>query len=235
MPSVASIEIGDSDALEAALNDIGLLHDIVHTGKPTNVQSTVAAQNWSRMIIQDGSRQTSMFGTVGATTGSFMSYPVPFGKFHLVPTLSNSALPLQYCTHLQVVDCGFGHHAQSDWYARLNSILVSLGRLQPGWWGAGSLAPRISACRDLERVGFYLPAHAKQPDVEVDESTGSVSLIWSQHSPSTSVTLVFTGDGSVIGIVIGHSFRARWKHPVSNDQAILNALSVATARVVLLG
>ena len=231
MAGTVSIELNDFDAIQAALDNVGPLHELLGFGGATGYQATALGLVSSQTVIQ--TRPTaSPVPCVKTTTDNCLNYPMPSEHVRVISTSASSVLQRHYCTHVHVAESYFGH-LHSDWYSRLDNVLVNLGRLQSGWWGAESKPPRISACRDLEQVGSYLPSHTKQPEVEVDESTGSVSLIWSQQSPAASVTLVFTGDGTVIGVVIGHSFKARWKHSVTNDRAILNALSVATAKVVL--
>ena len=121
------------------------------------------------------------------------------------------------------------------WYSRANGIVMSLRRLKQGWAGEGSVAPSDTVCRDIETVSGYLPSGTKQPEVEVDETTGTVTLVWPRSDYSSTFSLVFTGAASVMGILLGSEASQSWKHPVYQEATIARALEVPGVHRLLIG
>ncbi len=71
-------------------------------------------------------------------------------------------------------------------------LMVELGRLEDGWDGPGSTAPRDEITKSLLAVTQALPPNTVEPEAEVDSSDGSIALRWfSRDNTSTlSVRLI---------------------------------------------
>jgi len=118
--------------------------------------------------------------------------------------------------------------------ALIDSALMDLAN---GWAGPGSLAPSAAVVRDALRLADLLPRGTSLPDVEVDDSTGHVSLIWWDESRRITFALSLTGSEHVIGTMSGPKGTTfakyqPWRAALSDYTLIEQCL--ADYRVVLL-
>lgn len=84
--------------------------------------------------------------------------------------------------------------------SRTEKICRDLERLEDGWCGAGSLAPSRRTLADLDLLLNAIPHEARAPEVEVDESTGFVTLRWAGAGQPVAFSFVLRGDGQAIAV-----------------------------------
>lgn len=84
----------------------------------------------------------------------------------------------------------------TGWSAMLEKLILELGRMQDGWDGPDTVAPSIAAQRDFEATLTAFPKNANEPELEVDGSTGAISVRWWSAQRDRSLVLNFVGDGN---------------------------------------
>jgi len=86
----------------------------------------------------------------------------------------------------------------TGWAATLERLIIEVGRIQDGWDGPGSLAPSSSVQRDFEAALGVLPGSTAEPEIEIDGSTGSITVRWMNEIAASAAVLTFMGDGHCI-------------------------------------
>jgi hypothetical protein len=108
-----------------------------------------------------------------------------------------------------------------SWYSRSAKIVESLEELQDGWAGEDSIRPIPGIVDAIGQVALCLPASTRMPEVDVDSSSGTVSLNWWDRAEENCFSLVFPSETIVIGITSKMEHRPQsWRHEVS-DEAII--------------
>jgi hypothetical protein len=82
-----------------------------------------------------------------------------------------------------------------------DKIVRELGRVKDGWAGPGTVAPSKRVLADVETVAMRLPLNLKTPTIDIDEEEGSVALRWIAADKESSFSLVFRGNGKVLGVL----------------------------------
>ncbi|MGY3035923.1 hypothetical protein ACVIIV_005093 [Bradyrhizobium sp. USDA 4354] len=82
-----------------------------------------------------------------------------------------------------------------------DKIVRELGRVRDGWAGPGTVAPSKRVLADVETVAMRLPLNLKTPLIDIDEEDGSVALRWIAADKESSFSLVFRGNGKVLGVL----------------------------------
>jgi hypothetical protein len=78
------------------------------------------------------------------------------------------------------------------------AMVRRLGRLRDGWAGAGTKAPTERTLNDVEIFLSCLPSKRREPELEVDQDDGSVTMRWISNDSSRSISAVFAGLGHVV-------------------------------------
>lgn len=122
----------------------------------------------------------------------------------------------------QILSKGSAARAISTgWVATLDSIIVELGRLTPGWDGDDSILPSQSLLRDIETALRVLPSKTAEPNIDVDSSDGSVGLTWDMDD-GRHVAASFSGNGRIF-LFVGCPQAGNWSASAlaSDDVRIL--------------
>ena len=100
------------------------------------------------------------------------------------------------------------HNSEASVGKRLETLMSDV---PDGWAGAGSLALPKPVVADVVAILPLLPAEAVMPEVEVDPECGTVTLSWMADDMSSGFSLVFVGNGCVVGVMSGELHMAPWK------------------------
>lgn len=84
----------------------------------------------------------------------------------------------------------------TGWSAKLEKLILEVGRMQDGWDGPDTVAPPIAAQRDFEATLTAFPKDALEPELEVDGSTGAISVRWWSAERNRCLVLNFVGDNN---------------------------------------
>jgi hypothetical protein len=82
---------------------------------------------------------------------------------------------------------------------RMEKVRRDLERMKDRWNGPDSMAPSAEILSDLDNVLGALPEDTATPEVEVEDS-GGLTLRWQAEGASSSLSLVFHGNGSALAI-----------------------------------
>ena len=125
------------------------------------------------------------------------------------------------------------------WRSELPTTLLvrRLRRLQPGWAGAGSIAPKPTAITDLEYVLQAFTGDEKLPEIEIDEENGSLSAIWTDRANDFEAGSAFLRQWSSAGLCREHSWRGEsaWRANARNSFEVARKLSETALRALLVG
>lgn len=79
-------------------------------------------------------------------------------------------------------------------------IRRDLERLKDGWGGSGTIAPSTAALAEAELLLDALPTQTREPEVEVDEETGHITLRWTPSGVATSLAFLMRGSGAILAV-----------------------------------
>jgi hypothetical protein len=101
-----------------------------------------------------------------------------------------------------------------------------------------SVLPSREVIDATQRISGYLPVGTVLPQIEVDDSTGSLSLVWRDRLHRNAFSLEITNSDFVVGVGVGPKFSRfkPWRHPISNERKIVAEFeSSPTTRELLSG
>lgn len=126
--------------------------------------------------------------------------------------------------------------ASEDWLRRAAKILEDLESLPESWAGPEGVRPSHAVLRDVERVVNYLPSKTETPEVEVDHTTGFVTLTWWSPSAEASFSLVFVDGGRVVGVTsrVSGEVLPPWKYDVRDERKIVSSIEQSPLAMSLL-
>lgn len=106
------------------------------------------------------------------------------------------------------------------WHAHAGTIIRKLARLKEDWAGPGSVRPSPLVIAAVERVASYLPGSTRMPEVEVDDSTGEVTLLWWAEDLSSSFSLVFPDGNTVLGVssALDGKYPPIWRFSIAEER-----------------
>jgi hypothetical protein len=115
-------------------------------------------------------------------------------------------------------------HKAAPYLSVGEEIIRELGRLTPGWAGAGSVAPSHAVLRDVLTVTTLLPTETVEPETEVDPDDGSVILRWLNDDCTESFSLSFLGRGEVGGFLSTSPQTPAWRLRVSETSHVMSKI-----------
>lgn len=73
------------------------------------------------------------------------------------------------------------------------------------------------------RVAGYLPAGSVLPQIEVDDSAGSIAFVWRDDASESAFSLEIPNPRVVIGVAVGKAFAKYkpWRHSISEERKIV--------------
>ncbi|WP_156527955.1 hypothetical protein [Bradyrhizobium stylosanthis] len=94
-----------------------------------------------------------------------------------------------------------------------------------------SVLPDRDVINAARQIASYLPVLARLPEIEIDDSVGSISLIWRDDRRENSYSLEIPNARYVVGIGIGKRFsNARpWRHRISDERRITAEIQSSAA------
>jgi hypothetical protein len=116
------------------------------------------------------------------------------------------------------------------------NILDALKNTLDGWAGSGSLAPSRTAIEDFIVVSKVFGKSYRMPEIEVDTETGDIDLIWAAANYRRTFTMIFNGNGKVIGVLTcldGKIQHDPWSLCVRDGVSILDRLNDSAVKELL--
>lgn len=101
-----------------------------------------------------------------------------------------------------------------------------ISRLKNDWDGQGGLAPSDDAVQAFEMLLRVLPSHVREPELEVDGSSGSITMRWVAPDGSEVFSLTVAHHQRVTGVrssLINGS--TGWVHSASESNKIARAVA----------
>jgi hypothetical protein len=85
-------------------------------------------------------------------------------------------------------------------------------------------------------VSGYLPATTVLPQIEIDDSTGSISLVWRDHLHDNVFSLEIPNSRYLVGVGYGKDFSKfkPWRHSISDERKIVGEIEACEAARKLL-
>jgi hypothetical protein len=107
------------------------------------------------------------------------------------------------------------------------NIAFELRRLDVGDASSDIGKPAENVINNIEQLQSCLTKHVDAPEVEIDESSGSVTLVWIAANKRASFSLVFTNSDMVLGVSSnsgGQKVRP-WKLKITARKELVKALA----------
>jgi hypothetical protein len=100
-----------------------------------------------------------------------------------------------------------------------------------------SILPSADVISAAEKIVGYLPAETKLPQIEIDDSTGAISLVWRDSECQNTFALEIPNSRCVIGVGFGEDFSnfQPWRHLVSEELKIVSEIQTSEPIRRLLG
>ncbi|MCK1517125.1 hypothetical protein IVB22_32405 [Bradyrhizobium sp. 190] len=89
---------------------------------------------------------------------------------------------------------------------------------------ADSILPGVDVLAAAQQIVGYLPALTVLPEIEIDDSTGAISLVW--RDQENAFALEIPNSRIVIGVGFGKEFSTfkPWRHAVSDERKIMSEI-----------
>jgi len=134
---------------------------------------------------------------------------------------------------------GFAKTSEAEgWVTCVSRAAGRIERLRPeGQDNPDVVWPTSTVLKNFELISGYLPNSINIPDIEIDDSVGSISLVWVDSSVQRSFSLTIPSGGEVIGVITSTSpaRSASWKLPVSDDRKIVGKIEMDVDAKELVG